>query len=274
MHMRFGFLLSLLIALPLFAHPPVSVVADSRGNIYYSDLARVWQVAPGGARTIVVPNVHTHELYIDAQDNLYGEHLWYEGDATKQWGYYVWRRDAAGRMTKVIPNTRGFPQNYSFVRDRAGNMYIADRDHNAIVRRTPAGRNEVIARGGFRDIRWMTVTPNETLYFTDAGDVVRITPDRRVTRLVRDLAKSSLRFFVGDRHALQGIWTDRAGYVYIADSAQGQVQRVTATGAVRVVAESTPPWTPCGGTFDRGGALWILEYSPTNQIRVRRTSMR
>ena len=267
MHMRFALLFTLLLALPALAHPPVSVVFDSRGNAYYSDLAQVWQVAPDGTKRVVVPNVHTHELYMDAQDNLFGEHLWYEGEATNKWGHYVWRRDASGRVTKVIPNREGFLHDYSFVRDRAGNMYFA-KDHT-VIRRTPAGRNEVIASGGFRDIRWMTVRPDGTLYFTDAGDLVRITPDKRVTRPVRAMIKRSpLRLYVGDRHAIQGIWTDAAGNVYLADSANAQVRRVTPAGAASVVAESTPPWTPSGGGVDRRGRLWVLEYSPTNQIRL------
>jgi len=270
MHMRFGFLLSLLIALPALAHPPVSVVFDSHGNIYYSDLAQVWQVAPDGVKRVVVPRVHTHELYIDAHDNLFGEHLWYEGEAIDKWGHYVWRRDASGRITKMIPNTEGFPTNYSFVRDRAGNMYFAK--DNAVIRRTPAGRNEVLASNGFRDIRWMTVTPEGTLFFIDAGDLVRIAPDKRVTRPARNLANASLlRPFASGRHAVQGIWTDRAGNVYVADSENARVKRITPAGAVSVVMASTPPWTPCGGAFDRSGAMWVLEYSPTNQVRVTRS---
>ena len=35
---------------------------------------------------MVIPNVHTHELYLDIGDTLYGEHLWYEGDRTGKWG--------------------------------------------------------------------------------------------------------------------------------------------------------------------------------------------
>ena len=112
----------LLFASTAMAHPPVSVVIDSRNNIYYSDLEQVWRIAPDGKRSVAVPNVHTHELFMDGQDNLFGEHLWYEGDATKKWGHYVWRRDAAGRVTMVKPRTEGFLTNYSFVRDRAGNM--------------------------------------------------------------------------------------------------------------------------------------------------------
>ena len=247
---------------------------DSRGNVYYSDLAQVWRIAPDGTKSVVVPNVHTHELYLDARDNLFGEHLWYEGDVTKKWGHYVWRRDAGGRVGKVVPDSEGFLRNYSFVRDRAGNMYFADPNGKTIVKRTPAGRNEVLARGGFRDIRWMSVLPDGTLDFTDAGDVVRITPDRRLTRIAHGLAKGTvLRPHVPDRHAIQGIWHDRNGTIYLADSAHGQVKRVTAAGKVSVVAESVPPWAPCGGAFAPNGDLLVLEYSVTNQVRVRRVRM-
>jgi sugar lactone lactonase YvrE len=263
----------LLFAVPLFAHPPVSVVFDSRGNVYYSDLEQVWQVAPDGTKRVAVPHVHTHELYVDAQDNLYGEHLWYEGERIDKWGHYVWRRDASGRVTKVIPNREGFRTDYSFVRDRAGNMYFAK--DKTVIRRTPAGRNEVLASSGFRDIRWMTVTPDGTLYFTDAGDVVRITPDKRLTRIARNLAHTNvLRPLVSLQHALQGIWTDRAGNVYIADSANARVIRVAPDGVVKSVAQSMPPWSPSGGAFDRSGRLWLLEFTPTNQVRVRRVTGR
>ena len=83
-------LLSLLILLlnvaAASAHPGVGIVQDSRGNVYFTDLRQVWKVAPDGKTTVAVAEVHTHELCLDADDNLYGEHLWYEGDATKKWG--------------------------------------------------------------------------------------------------------------------------------------------------------------------------------------------
>jgi len=68
-----------LFAVVAGAHPSVSIVIDSGGNVYYSDLEQVWRVAPDGSKTVAVPHVHTHELFLDPQDNLYGEHLWYEG---------------------------------------------------------------------------------------------------------------------------------------------------------------------------------------------------
>lgn len=276
MQMRLAVTLTcLLAATAAFAHPPVSVIVDARGNIYYSDLDQVWRLGANGKKSVAVPNVHTHELYLDAAGNLFGEHLWYEGEKIDKWGHYVWRRDPAGRVTMVVPRTEGFPKNYSFARDRAGNQYFAERENNTVVKRTPAGKNEVIARGGFKDIRWMHVTPEGVVYFIDSGDLVRITPDRRLTRLARGLAKTTLlRPHVADRHALMGLWHDRAGNVYVADAAHGEVKRITPAGTVSTVAKSTVPWSPSGGTFAPNGDLLLLEYSMTNAVRVRRVEMR
>jgi hypothetical protein len=125
------------------AHPGVGIVMDSRGNVFYTDLSHVWKIAPGGAKSIAVRDVHTHELYIDREGNLYGEHLWYEGDRTKKWGHRVWKLAVDGRLSDVIPAREGFLQNYSFVRDGRGNMYWAERGAQTVLRkRTPAGRSE------------------------------------------------------------------------------------------------------------------------------------
>ena len=58
------------------AHPGWGIVVDSKGNVFYTDLAQVWKVEPSGRRSVAVPRVHTHELYLDAHDHLFGERLW------------------------------------------------------------------------------------------------------------------------------------------------------------------------------------------------------
>jgi len=89
-----------------YGHPGVGIVRNNQGTIFYTDLAHVWHLAPDGTKSIAVSNVHTHELCLDAAGNLYGEHLWYEGDATRKWGHYVWRRSLDGKVEKIIPSAR------------------------------------------------------------------------------------------------------------------------------------------------------------------------
>lgn len=263
-------LLFLAFALPLFAHPPVSVVLDGQGTAYYSDLKQVWKVAPNGTKTVAVPNVHTHELYLDGQGNLYGEHLWYEGERTDKWGHYLWRRSPDGRMTKVIPPREGFPHDYSFARDAAGNMYLANREKQQIERRAPNGRTTVVARG-FSSVRSMISTPRGTIYLIDGADLVRVTPDGRVTRLARNLGRTTFfRPQVSTQHMVMGLWTDRAENVYAAAYGEGKVKRITPDGKVTVFAESSGTWSPVGGAFAPNGDLLLLETSFTNSVRLRR----
>src|SRR5689334_12375605 len=120
-------LLLCFISVISFAHPGIGIVEDSRGNVFYTDLAKVWKVTPDGKRSIAVANVHTHELFIDEGDNIFGEHLWYNGEAADTWGHYAWKLSKDGQFQKIIPDSEGFLEDYSFVRDHFGRMYWADR---------------------------------------------------------------------------------------------------------------------------------------------------
>lgn len=261
--------LSFLLATAALAHPPVGIAVDGRGNVYYSDLAQVWRQAPDGTRAVVVPNVHTHELFLDAAGNLYGEHLRYEGEATNRWWHSFWRRSPDGRITRIVAEHEPFHNEdaaFTLVRDAAGNNYWANPETKAVMR-----NGQILAKGPFRDVRWMTVTPEGTLYFVDLPDLMRISPRGEVTTLVRDLAGTrTLRPDVELRHAVMGLWTDRAGNVYAADYANGQVKRITPNGRVTVIAESHLPWAVTGGTIAPNGDLWLLETSVTNAVRVRK----
>jgi hypothetical protein len=266
-------------AAPLLAHPGVGIVMDSRGNVFYTDLARVWRIAPDGARTVAVPNVHTHELCLDAQGNLYGEHLWYEGESTNRWGHRVWRRSPDGTVTNVVPAREGFRTDYSFVRDVAGNMYstapaagASGAPHaTAFLRRSPDGTITSIARcSDCRNVRWMTATADGILYFIDTGDLREISPAGRIRTLARDLAAGARSVPQReDWRLVMGLWTDAARDVYVAVYGLRQVKRVSPEGRVDVVATSAFPWAPSGGLIAPNGDLWLLESTFANAVRVR-----
>ena len=98
----------MLVALWANAHPSVSLIMDSRGNVYYSDLKHVWKIDVHGKKTVVVHNVHTHELYLDKDDNLFGEHLWYNGETANTWGHYIWKLTINGTLEQIKPPTIAF----------------------------------------------------------------------------------------------------------------------------------------------------------------------
>ena len=267
-----GVLVLLLACHTAGAHPSVGIVQDSRGNVFYTDMKQVWKISPGGQKSVAVPDVHTHELYIDAEDNLYGEHLWYEGDDTKRWGHRVWclRRD--GTVVDVIPAREGFLTGYSFVRDRAGNMYWAERAPQTVIKkRSPGGAITTHATADFRDVGWMTATADGHLYLIDSGNLRHITPGGKVTTVARGLSGQRLApAAASSRHYHMGLYVDNARNVYVAVAGERRILKVLPDGRRSVVDRSPEGWSPSGCMIDRSGRLWVLEFSPTNEMRARR----
>lgn len=258
---------------PLEAHPGVGIVMDRQGNVFYTDLAQVWRIAPDGSRSIAVKNVHTHELCLDADGNLYGEHLWYEGEKIDRWGYRVWRLGVDGKLQDVIPAQEGFRKNYSFVRDAAGNMYWSEGDGPVEIRkRAPDGVITTVGKcASCRGGGWIAATPQGEVLFLDLDDLRRMAPDGVLSTVAKHLQSRSLsQLQVGDRHLVMGIWTDRDGNAYVAVYGARQVKRIDRAGQVKIVASSSIPWSPTGGLVADNGDLWLLEYSLTNDARVRR----
>jgi hypothetical protein len=255
-----------------FAHPGIGIVMDGRGNVFFTDLKQVWKISPQGNKSVAVPNVHTHELCLDAEDNLYGEHLWYEGEAIDKWGHYVWKLRAEGKLEQVIPRREGFLQNYSFVRDRSGNMYWAERGDTTIIRKraVEGAISDMCRTHDFRDVRWMTVSAEGTVYLIDDGDLRCVRPSGEVRTLARALKERRFfEFIFGDSHNLMGLWLDAAGNVYVAVTGGRLVKKISPKGEIKVVARSTAPWSPTGGLLAPNGDLWLLEYSDFNTTRVR-----
>ena len=244
------------------AHPGIGIVVDRRGNVFYTDLTQVWRISPDGKKTVAVPNVHTHELGLDAKGNLRGEHLWAVGE---RWFQYTWQLSPDGVLTKSTPRD-GFPQDSSFVFDGAGNRYwFKVGPPAAMIKEGMDGRAVAMGeRATYRAVKWMTASLRGDVYFTDDGDLRQMTPEGSVTTLaarVRERADS----WVG------GVWLDQSARIYVAIWGEKVVKRFDpATKQVSIAARSTPPWAPSGGTFAPSGDLWLLETSETNAVRVRR----
>ena len=230
---HFLFLISLVIA----AHPGIGIVKDSKGNIYYTDLKQIWKISLDGNKTAVVPGVHTHELYIDEQDNLYGEHLWYNGESKNTWGHYAWCLKNNGELVKEINPTEGFLTNYSFVRDAAGNMYWVERfTTSRIMKKSKGGEITKIAEGKFGFIGWLFAAKNGSLYFTENNMLHKLSHDDksdsyRMETLARNLGSRSADFNVmGRNYTSYGIWTDAAENIYLAMIDSKKVIRIGADG--------------------------------------------
>jgi hypothetical protein len=278
--MRSGLLASLIaLALVSFvgaaaAQPSVSVVMDSRGFVYYSDLRTVWRISPTGTRTIAVIGVHTHQLYVDSENRLYGEDATND-DATGQPYHSVWRLDPDGTLSDVIRRRAGYLWDYGdfgFVHDRMSVPYLVQRSGGpALLRLGGTGRVSrtalPTAEPGFA-----LPTPDGRIVVTAGLDLLRVDPrSQRAVVWKANLARFAPRVVeVADRPELLGLWLDREGRIYVASYAGAAVILVDLDGEASVVARSAEGWAPSGGMIGPDESLWLLEYSAVGQVQVRR----
>ncbi|MCM4152900.1 hypothetical protein DHD05_15005 [Arenibacter sp. N53] len=254
------------------AHPGVGIVMDGNGNVFYTDLTHVWKISPDGERSIAVRNVHTHELYLDVNGDLYGEHEWYEGEATDKWGNYVWCLSKDGVLEKSIPDVEGFLDNDTLVRDMEGNSYWEKKsgDYQILMRETSNGQNSKFTKHHFKDIRWTHFSKNDkNLYVVDKLEIKKVSPSGNVTLIADDLKETKPPFEgVADRHYIFGIWTDKDINVYVAVYGASKIKKIDADGKITTVFESESGWSPCGGLIAPDGTQWIMEFSENNKTRV------
>src|SRR5690606_3646798 len=103
-----------------------------------------------------------------------------------------------------------------------------------------------------------------SLYVVDGPHLRLLSAEGDLETVARDLGPHPM-----------GMWPDTLqNSVYVAVYGRNAVLHVGADGRARTVARTPPPWGPSGVLVAPDGALWILEYSTSNEARVRRIDRR
>ena len=268
------FCLAILLLPPkLWSHPGIGIVKDSKGTIYYSDLQQVWKIS-NGSKTIAVPHVHTHELYIDANDNLYGEYQ-FNNEAGDIFYHYLWRLQPNGMLDTILPTQQAFQQiDFSLARDRAGNEYYTKRfirrpDEAHIYRKDTAGNETVFARGNFKSVNWLHPQADGSVLFVQNNNVYRAAPNGTIIPIAKKIGNAKPSFHFSDNSiTVWGVWQDDASHTYVAVFSDQAVKKISRDGIVSTYYQSKGAWAPIHGVFDNSGKLWVLESSDKNEIRA------
>ena len=274
---RLLLLVGLALAAPGAAHPPYGLVADSGGNVYFSDLETVWRLSADGRLAVFRPAVagrHVHELALAPGGAVEGDQNSYDPE-THSFYSGLWRRTAAGAERAIVPMTERPPPGTGVWQDRAGNRYNAHWLSNAdrrtvLLRRRPDGRVDVLfdeTRGRSRPVSvasvgGMAFGAEGSLFFADGAVLRRVAPDGTVRRIYDGGKGSSLR----------GLAAAPDGRVLAADMGTKKVLSVASDGTVRTLYRETAPWLPTAVGL-AGNRLLVLEanadpYERRDRVRV------
>ena len=195
---------------------PTGVAVDSAGNVYVADASTIRKITPAGL-------VNT----------LAG------GD--------LGRVDGTG-------SAAGFYRPHGVAVDSVGNVYVADSGNHIIRKITPGGEVNTLAGfvgAGFRDPHGGAVDSTGNVYVGDRLNhtIRKITPEQRLPRATEfngavgtlaglagsigsaDGMGSAARFKYPD-----GVAVDSAGNVYVADTQNHTIRKITSDGMVSTLA--------------------------------------
>ncbi len=183
-----------------------------------------------------------------------------------------------------------FHEPFGVATDSAGNVYVADTNNNAIRKITPAGVVTTLAGGSgmgstdgtgsaakFAEPHGLVLDSSGNLYVTDYENMTirKVTPAGVVTTLA---GSPGIEGFVNGTgsaarfKSLQGIAIDTANNLYIADSGNRSIRKITPAGVVTTFVDGTNGQlgSPRGIVMDSSGTLYATDYS--NHVIYRVTS--
>lgn len=261
------FSFSLVLSVVSSAHPAIGIVKNSKGFIFYSDLSNVYRLDPSTHQTtIAVRNVHSHELFIDEKDNLYGEHFWFADEATNRFDHYLWRLNANGKLDTISGTSNAYAGfDFSVVRDLDGNQYRVQAlttDH--ILKRKKDGTVETLATGAFKGISWLQPLHDGALYFANGNAIYKINAKDVVVKVAGPVSSDEK-----DPGIYRIFQKNDVGPLYVAVAGDRAIKRINSNGSLDVIfKEKDPDQILTGGVFDNDGKLWVLEWNPKNEVRV------
>lgn len=269
----------LFLATAALAHPPYGLVADGRGNLYFSDLETVWRLGPDGRLSVfrpAVPDAHVHELALAPDGAIEGDQNRYDPAAQRfYWG--IWRRTTGGEERYVLPMTERPPRGIGVWQDKAGNRYTAQWRSNedrrtALLRRRADGRVDVlfnegrgampVSQNSTASVGGMAFAADGSLFFADRNVLRRFGRDGRVTAVYDGGAQASMR----------GLAAAPDGHILTADMGRKLVLAVATNGRTRILFRETQAWLPTAVAL-AGKRLFVLEanadpYDRANRVRI------
>lgn len=266
----------LLFPLSTEAHPGIGLVYDGKHTMYYTDLVHIWKMdTNSGEASIFLENIHSHELWLDDNDTLYGEHYWYD-ESVQVFKHYIWMAKPDADFSKISETHVGENDHFSFVRESLNSSYrLTTGSSKFELIHINNDSTSILAKLDFIDPSWLYLTSDSNVFIVDYPSLHSISlKDSSITQWSEDLSYSSLPFSLQDNHHhIYGVWQDINSNIYVALFGGRKVVRIDSSLNQKTVIKTSFFWSPINGVFDSNNDLWLLEASMRGKVRLRKVAL-
>ena len=250
-----------LLSASINAHPGAGIAVDRLGQVYFLDTGSgLWKIDTRGGLTHLSGTLF-HWLAID-ENNRFANTQFASG--------------ALGEILRIGASpTVLISSDYPIAVGRDGNLYYPSgpAGNLRMTKMTPSGTTSEIAtlpqtvkREPLPHIGGIVTGPDGSLYYTEDRAIKRITPRGKIGTAVTVRAPARPASIPAtDQHPyLRGIAVDASGVMYVADTGDARVLKITPTGKITTLLETQSPWAPTAiAVF--GSDVYVLEFLHTTR---------
>jgi DNA-binding beta-propeller fold protein YncE len=244
------------------AHPGSGIAVDRLGQVYFLDTGSgLWKIDTRGKLT-KLSGLKPHWLAIDANNRFANTPL---------------PTGALGEISRVgdSPTFLLLSTDWPIAIGQDGNLYYQSGRPGdlRLMRTTPAGAKSVfvtlpktVKGEPLPHIFGIVAGPNGSLYYTEESAIRRITAGGRISTAatVRATVNAPSIPGIGDQQhpSLRGLAVDARGVMYVADTGNARVLKITPKGKVTTLVQTESPWSPTAVAL-YGGDVYVLEFLHT-----------
>jgi len=249
----------------IMAHPGSGIAVDHKGQVYFLDTGSgLWKIDTQGKVTHL-SEIKFHWLALD-ENNVFAEGRLPSSSGTGlDWQIVKVGADPTILLASDWPIAMGQDGSLYYQSGSPGNLRI--------MRSLRSGTTTVFARlpvtvpgEPLSHVSGLWPGPSGYLYYTEESAIRRITARGLVGTVVTVPALPGGPSIPGiPKHPyLRELVVDAQGTIYVADTGDARVLKITPRGKITTLVQTESPWSPTGVALF-GDVVYVLEYLHTER---------
>ena len=245
------------------AHPGAGIAVDRQGQVYFLDTGSgLWRIDTQGRITRLSDTLF-HWLALDANNLFARGTLPSSAGTTLDWVISKVGENPTVLLSSDWPIALGRDGSLFYQSGRPGNIQI--------MRSLSSGVTSVLVKlpattsgQPLPHVNGLAAGPSGSLYYTENNAIRRITAQRRISTVVTVPAAANRPSIpAADVHPyLRGLAVDGDGVMYVADTGDARVLKITPRGKITTLVQTQSPWSPTDVAVF-GTDVYVLEFLHT-----------